>query len=394
MRRVLTVLCLTEITSWGVLYYAFPVLADRITAETGWSRTTTTAAFSMALVVSAGVGVPVGRRLDRVGPRALMTAGSLLGVVAVITVALAQNLAWFFAGWLIAGVSMAGTLYPPAFAAVTRWSGAARVSALTTLTLVAGLASTVFAPLTAALMAHLTWRGTYLVLAAVLAVVTVPAHAFGLDLPWPKVTPLPASETAPDASDVDPAAVARSRTFVVLAIAMTLAGFEFYAGVINLVPLLLARGLSESTAAVALGLGGAGQVAGRLGYGWLTRRTSLRTRTLVVLLSGAVTTAALALVPGPALMLIIGAVLAGCARGIFTLLSATAVSDRWGIHHYGRLNGLLSAPMTLATAVAPAAGAGLAALLNGYPEMFLILAVAGLLATVLATAATPRGGSS
>ena len=53
--------------------------------------------------------------------------------------------------------------------------GMRRVRALTTLTLVAGLASTVFAPLTAALAGALGWRGTYLVLAGILAVVTIPA---------------------------------------------------------------------------------------------------------------------------------------------------------------------------------------------------------------------------
>jgi MFS family permease len=98
----------------------------------------------------------------------------------------------------------------------------------------------------------------------------------------------------------------------------------------------------------------------------------------------------LGLVPGPALLLVLGSVLAGAARGIFTLLSATAVSDRWGIHSYGRLNGLLTAPMTLASAVAPAAGAGLAVLLGGYPAMFLVLAAAGAAATVLAAVVTPR----
>jgi hypothetical protein len=36
-RRVLAVLCLTQISSWGILYYAFPVLSVSITAETGWS---------------------------------------------------------------------------------------------------------------------------------------------------------------------------------------------------------------------------------------------------------------------------------------------------------------------------------------------------------------------
>jgi len=32
LRRVLAVLCLTEITSWGILYYAFPVLAVSLSA--------------------------------------------------------------------------------------------------------------------------------------------------------------------------------------------------------------------------------------------------------------------------------------------------------------------------------------------------------------------------
>ncbi|WP_165615290.1 MFS transporter, partial [Mycobacteroides chelonae] len=88
-RGVLITLCLTEITSWGVLYYAFPVLAPRITADTGWSAPTVTAAFSAALVVAAVAGIGVGRWLDRHGPRWLMTAGSLWGPAAVIGVAMA-----------------------------------------------------------------------------------------------------------------------------------------------------------------------------------------------------------------------------------------------------------------------------------------------------------------
>ena len=34
-RRVLVTLCVTQITSWGILYYAFPVLSGRISADTG-----------------------------------------------------------------------------------------------------------------------------------------------------------------------------------------------------------------------------------------------------------------------------------------------------------------------------------------------------------------------
>lgn len=67
LRRVLVVLCVTQITSWGVLYYAFPVLAPAIAADTGWPVATITAAFSLGLVVAALLGIPAGRWLDALG---------------------------------------------------------------------------------------------------------------------------------------------------------------------------------------------------------------------------------------------------------------------------------------------------------------------------------------
>ena len=60
-RAVLPALCATQITSWGILYYAFPVLLPHLTRETGWSGTAATGAFSAALLVSALAGIPVGR---------------------------------------------------------------------------------------------------------------------------------------------------------------------------------------------------------------------------------------------------------------------------------------------------------------------------------------------
>ncbi len=385
LRRVLVVLCVTQITSWGVLYYAFPVLAPSIAADTGWSVPAVTAAFSAGLVVSALVGIPVGRWLDRIGPRPVMTAGSVLAVPAVLTIALAQSFPMFVAGWLLAGVAMSGVLYPPAFAALTRWWGPRRVTALTALTLLAGLSSTIFAPLTATLLEHVGWRQTYLVLAVVLAAVTIPAHLIGLRGRWPAPEPHPA-----DRADHAPAAIARSRPFVLLVVAIGLTSFTAFAVVVNQVPLLIERGLSTSAAAWALGLGGVGQVLGRLGYTRLATATGVRTRTVLIISGTAATTALLAAVPGPAALLIAAAMLAGAARGVATLLQATAVTDRWGATHYGRLGGILSAPVVLATALAPWAGAALAALLGGYPAVFVLLAGVAALAAVLAIGSVPR----
>ncbi|MEV4001796.1 MFS transporter [Actinomadura sp. NPDC049753] len=386
-RVPLLALCVTEITSWGVLYYAFPVLSQAITRDTGWSTAAITAAFSGALVMAALGGIPVGRALDRHGPRVLMTGGSTLAVLAVLAVAAAPNLWTFAAAWLLAGVGISAVLYQPAFAALTRYYAPHHLGALTTLTLVAGLASTVFAPLTAMLASHLSWRGVYLVLAAVLAVVTVPLHLLALRRPWP-----PPPEAAPDRSRparADVSATVRSRPFLLLTAALTLSALAMYAVVINLIPLLTSRGAGSGTAAWALGLGGIGQVTGRLGYRTLVRRTSVRARTVVILAMSAATTAALAAIPGPVALLIALAFLAGATRGIATLLQATAVSDRWGTASYGALSGILAAPVTIATAVSPFTGAALAAGLGGYPRMFLVLTIAAVLAAVLAVGTAP-----
>lgn len=370
-RRALTALCVTEVTSYGTLFYAFTVAQTAIVDDTGWSFAAVTAAFSAGQVVGAVAGVPVGRILDRRGPRLVMTAGAVLAVPAMVGIALAQTYLWFLVSWLVAGVSMATLFYPPAFAALTRWYGAQRVRALTVLTLVAGLASTVFAPLTAFLLEHFDWRGTYLVLAGIVAVVVIPAHAFFLRPEWtfefrPHLVLARAAEVR---------AVLRSRSFLQLATAMTFAGFAFYAALVALVPLLIARDISTGAAALALGLGGVGQLLGRLGYAPLHARFSSRGRTVIILMAGAVTTLLLGLLPGPVIPLVLLAILAGMARGIFTLLQATVVSDRWGSEHYGTINGVFGAPATIAFAVSPAAGAALAGWLGGYPALFVVLSL-------------------
>jgi MFS family permease len=93
-RTALAALCATQVVSWGVLYYAFPVALAAIIADTGWPATAATGAFSVGLVVvvvvvSAVVGVPVGHWLDRIGPRRVMTAGSVLAVPATLAIAAA-----------------------------------------------------------------------------------------------------------------------------------------------------------------------------------------------------------------------------------------------------------------------------------------------------------------
>jgi MFS family permease len=364
---VLAALCVTVTISYGALYYAFAVLAPTITADTGWSLTAITAAFSLGLLVTGLAGVVAGRSIQARGPRAVMVVGALLGSAGLAGVAAAPSYGWFLVAMLVCGAGASGLFYAPAFAALTHWYGAHRVRALTTLTLVAGFASTVFAPLVTALADRTSWRTTYVVLAVLLLVVALPTHAIALRHPWRVV-----DEGAPVVRDGE---VLRSPAFLLTAAGATLTTLAMFAALVALIPLLVGRGMTPTLAAWALGLGGAGQFLGRVIFPRLTAVTDVVQRVLFATVAMTLATLALAVVPGPAGLLILLSVAAGTARGLYTLVGATLVSDLWGPERYAAINGVLGAPVSVATALGPFAGAWTAELVGGYPATFAVLAL-------------------
>lgn len=310
-----------------------------------------------------------------------MTVGSVIGVLALLLVGGAPNFAVFAAAWLVAGFAQAAVFYQPAFVVLTRWYGTHRVRALTTLTLVAGFASTIFAPITAALIDRLGWRTAFVILAGILAVVTIPLHWFFLNAHW---TTGPVSHVQGEPAQAV-RTVVRSAPFRFLQATMALSTLALYAVTFNLIALFLERGVSYQTAAVAFGLIGVGQVIGRVAYSALPSSISAVRRTVVLTAAGAASVWALALVPGPTGLLVVVAVLAGMVRGCNTLLQATAVSERWGTRNFGSLQGVFAAPVTIVGALAPAAGPALATVLGGYPVMGLVMAVLATIGVVTAT---------
>src|SRR5690606_5518533 len=109
---------LTEITSWGILYYAFSVFLTPIKNSQGWSVAEITGAYSLALLLSGVAAIPVGRWLDRHGPRVLMTIGSVAATALVVAWSRVDSLLGFYLVWAGIGLAMAAVLYEPAFQVV------------------------------------------------------------------------------------------------------------------------------------------------------------------------------------------------------------------------------------------------------------------------------------
>ena len=85
---------------------------------------------------------------------------------------------------------------------------------------------------------------------------------------------------------------------------------------------------------------------------------------------------------------------AGTARGAFTLIQATFVPDRWGAASYGVRTVVLSGGVHLAAATAPWLGALAAAALGGYQPAFVLLAACALVAVALSRVGERRASRS
>src|SRR5262249_60057422 len=109
-----------------------------------------------------------------------MPIGPLLPALVLTLLVYAAHPAAYLAVWALLGVAIAGSLYDPAFATLGRIFGVAARRPITVLTLAGGFASTVSWPATRVLIDTVGWRGTYLIYAALLALVAAPLHAFAL----------------------------------------------------------------------------------------------------------------------------------------------------------------------------------------------------------------------
>ncbi|WP_229718137.1 MFS transporter [Microbacterium aerolatum] len=319
-----------------------------------------------------------GRWLDARGPRLIMTIGSIVGPAGLIVVVIAPNLAVFTIGWVIAGLAQATVRYQAAFTVIAHRYGPRRRGAMTILTLAGGLASTVFAPIVAGLLTITDWRTTFLLLAGVLRVTTVPLHWFSLERAW---TPIPHDDTI-QAHTVS--TVIRTRRFWMLELSMLALAAALYSVTLALIPLFTEKGLSYELVAWALGLLGAGQVIGRLLYVAIPHIAAPWIPLAATAGLSAVSLALLALVPGPPWLLISIGIAAGAVRGAQTLIQGSAVADRWGIQNYGAINGVFAAPITLTSAIGPAIGPLLAVATGSYSAMALIAVALAALSLVLA----------
>ena len=178
--RAIPVLGVTQLLAWGAIFYPPVLTVPLIANERGWSLAFTMGGFSLGLAASGLAAPLVGSLIDRHGGHWVMAAGSLIGAAGLVGLAFAADPVSFLIVWAVLGVAMAAGLYTPAFSSLGRIFGAEARRPITTLTLIGGFASTLSWPATYFLIEAAGVRGTFLIYAALLALVAAPLHAFAL----------------------------------------------------------------------------------------------------------------------------------------------------------------------------------------------------------------------
>jgi MFS family permease len=382
--RIVAALAVTQTVGYGVLYYAFAVLLQPMAGALHASTATVTGALTASVLAGAAMAVPVGRWLDRHGGRALMTTGSIAATGLVAAWSQVHGVGQLYLVQVGIGITTAMVLYEPALAVVVSWfDPARRANAVLGVIVVAGFASTIFMPLTGALLDRYGWRDALLVLAAIHGAVSIPLHATVVRRP-----PQPAARdrlpTPADRAVVVRAAV-RDARFWWLGTAFVAHGAAMAAMTVHLVGFLVHKGHPATFAATVAGLLGVLSVTGRLLLSGAQRRLPLATVVAVVFTVQAIASVALVVVGGSRLGAVLAIVAFGIGFGVASLVRPTMLADRYGTGAYGTLNGILTTPITFAKAAAPL-GASLLTTAAGYPAMLAAISGACLLAAVGITA--------
>jgi hypothetical protein len=265
---------------------------------------------------------------------------------------------------------MAATLYEPAFAVVghTHDDPTRRLRALATVTLLGGLASTVFLPTTALLVGVLGWRGAVTVLAFALAASTYATRVLVfVGLPFGPMPPdLQGERTSPDRRVTD----AASRFGFVRAI-FSVASFAVAALTANLIPALHERDISPGIAAVIGGSLGVMQLPGRalLMFGVLAG-SPVRLVTISLLLQGS-GLVSLALARSTR-VLTAGVCVFAAGAGLTALVRPHLVQTLFAAEGAGYVNGRIARSQQFARAAGPILVAWIADSV-GYALAYLLL---------------------
>ena len=336
---------------------AFSLLYPPILDEFGWSRGVTAGAFSFGFLVSGILSPPIGRMMDRLGPRAVMELGvALMGAGLLLAPLTSQTWHLYLTIGVLVGGGSVCLGYSGQSLFLPNWFARRRGLAMGIAFSGVGIGSIVVLPWLQTMIDGAGWRAGSWTLGVVLLVVLAPLNLLlrrrpqdmGL-LPDGDAVPL-AGAAAPVSNVLDPAWAAvdwtlaravRTARFWWLALGYFGGLYVWYAVQVHQTRYLVEIGFSPTLSAWALGLVSLAGIPGQIVLGHVSDRVGREIVWGLACLGFAVCFAALiALDMYPVAMLLYVMVLAQGALGYgLTSVMGAIVAEIFQGRHFGEIFG-------------------------------------------------------
>lgn len=369
--KAILCLAIAQTLVWAGFYYLFPALLLRWELDLGWSKAELTAAVTLAIFISA-IFAPVAGRIIDAGKGALMMACcSFCGAGCLLWLAVVSGKIEFLVIWALLGIIMAGCLYEPCFALITRAKQGEAKQAIIFVSLVAGFASTICYPAIHSLAETYSWRFAVQVFAAVIVVIATPLMWLGASAIEHKgqISPLKHNEPAHHQRSY-----LKRSAFWFLSTAFLLLAVVHGVTIHHMFPILADRGIHTDSAVIAASFIGPMQVAGRLAMMAAERRISVHGITAGCFVFVACAILFLMGTTQVATLLVVFVVLFGSAHGVVSIIRPLVARDILGGSNFGAKFGAMALFYLVGSAFAPYLGSVIWNL-GGY-NLVLILLVA------------------
>lgn len=348
-RRTVIYLGVSQLISWGVSYYLIGVFGEAIAADLGWDRDLVYGGFALGLLVMGLASPLTGRLIDRQGGRRAMVAGSILNAVGCVMLGLCHGLTSYFLAWACLGLGMRLTLYDAAFATLARIGGPLARGPMSQITLLGGLASTIFWPVGHFLTDQFGWRPALFAYAG-FALVTVPFHLAIPDGRYADVaTPVASLQRQPLAANKRDLFVAGG----LYAVIATMANFLNAGMSAHMIGILIGLGGAATISVWIATLRGVGQSTARLCEILFGRRVDPLTLNLLACLLMPLSFVAGLYSGASQAAAVVFAFVYGACNGILTITRGTLPLLLFDYRTYGTFVGKLIAPSFILSAAAP-----------------------------------------
>ncbi|KRE02263.1 hypothetical protein ASE63_07840 [Bosea sp. Root381] len=350
---LMCLLVVATMTGWGATFYALSVLARDIQRDLGLDPRVVFGGITVLLLTSAALAPTMGRHFDRAGTRVSMCAGAVVCALGLASLSLAQGPASYLASWFVIGVGHAFALTTAGNVTIVQLMGARARRVIGLMMLATALSSSIAWPLVALLSENLGWRATWLVLAALQILISLPiyasiprglAQAGGPRAPAGAPGDSEAGRLAPDQ---------RRKGFWLVAIIFSASGLVSWGLPLHLIDILRHAGLDQAGAVLVATLSGPATLLARLTDATLGQRISVERAALVGMALGPLACLIMVLVPGSPAAAVAFVLLFSAAMGVIAVARATLPLALFGRSGFGSLLGRLTVPLNFAFAAAP-----------------------------------------